>query len=248
MKIVEKNYKEKIEDHAVEYFKDLHIYMPPQMIAKTISFFEFSLSKEGLVDDVDYEITHCNFIQLPKYLLIDIEPVVYGVASIYGSKPIKLYDKNSKQPFVFSFVGYKGDVHACYVSLIKLVEFIQDIRKAFIASVTEDTGSKPKKSAVDDYMYQWIEQLSSNLAPTAITGDDDSEFKQYIAENFRTKIDDDIDSKELQNIVNILRSCDEDITCQEFSDLYHKKTGKNFFELVESQKKTADLPRVIDYF
>ena len=60
--------------------------MPPQMIAKTISFFEFSLSKEGLVDDVDYEITHCNFIQLPKYLLSDIEPVVYGVASILWFK------------------------------------------------------------------------------------------------------------------------------------------------------------------
>lgn len=248
MKVAEKNYKEKIEDHAVEYFKDLHICMPPQMIAKTISFFEFSLSKEGLVDDGDYEITHCNFIQLPKYLLSDIEPVVYGVASIYGSKPIKLYDKNSKQPFVFSFVGYKGDVHACYVSLIKLVEFIKDVRKAFISSITEDTGSKPKKSEADAYMYHWREQLSSNLAPTAMTGDDYSEHKKYIAENFRTKIDDDIENKELQKMVNVIRSCDEGITCQEFSEVYHKKTGKTLFELAESQKKKADLPRVVDYF
>ena len=49
------NYKEEIENHAKEYFGDLHISMPEEMIGTTISLFEFHLSKEGLVDNDDYE-------------------------------------------------------------------------------------------------------------------------------------------------------------------------------------------------
>ena len=56
--VINNNYKQKIEDHAVSYFSNLHVGLPPGMSARTISFFEFSLSKMGLDDEDQYNIYH----------------------------------------------------------------------------------------------------------------------------------------------------------------------------------------------
>ena len=38
------------------------------------------------------------------------------------------------------------------------------------------------------------------------------------------------------------------MTCEEFADIFHQKTGKTMLELSESKDKKSDLPRVVDWF
>ncbi|WP_192485312.1 MULTISPECIES: DUF7168 domain-containing protein [Cysteiniphilum] len=248
MQLVEKSYKQKIEEHAVNYFKDLHCCMPPQMIARTISFFEFSLSKEGLVDNGDDEIVHSDFIKISKSLATDLKPVVLGVASIYGTKPLKIHNKGSKPSYAFSFVGYQGDAHACYVSLNKLIEFIKEVRKEYIASTIEEVNIAPKQREVNGFVHNWIAQLSSHLNPTALTGDNFERINQYISKHFKTSDDEHQYNKDILKLLQLFaKATDQEMTGKEFAEHYHKKTGQTIEQLAERENKLNGLPLIVNW-
>jgi len=130
MEVIDKTYKQRIEDHAIKYFADLHIGMPPSMIATTISYFEFSLYKEGLDDEEEFDITHSKLFSVPSGWITDLESIAFGIANIYGNKVIKLLEtKKGKACFSLAFVGYKHDVHASHISLKKLFGFAKEAKK-----------------------------------------------------------------------------------------------------------------------
>lgn len=164
------SYKKQIEKHADEYFKGLGIGMHQGLIGRTISFFEFSLSTNGLLEDDD--ITHSQKLVIPVEWAKDIQTLAVRVANIYGVKHIELVNYKRGHEYSFAFVGYKGDIHACYVSLKKLFEMVKDVRQAFINSKSKRMKPENKKKHADEFMDGWISTMAFYLRPTALTSDD----------------------------------------------------------------------------
>ena len=96
------DYQKQIEVHAVEYFNTLNVSMPPFLMGRTISFFEFSLSKKGLVDN-DIEITHSKKLLVYPKWRIDIRNFAVRIAHIYGTKHIELINHEKKHEYSFVF-------------------------------------------------------------------------------------------------------------------------------------------------
>ena len=237
------DYKKQIEVHAIDYFKDLHVGMPPRMIARTISFFEFSLSKEELVDNDDDEITHSEAMPFSIDWLIDLKPIFFGVASIYGTRPIKLFtSKAEPDKYSISYVGYNGDVHACYVSLKKLFGFAKEIRQQYIDSLNKRMKDSTKKERADEFMYDWIEEMASYLRPTALTGDDFSHLDEYIANTFRTMEERRQCDKLVVDFLRIIEKGDDKMTCKDVMDRYLEKTGHSLKELQQQNEELESVP------
>lgn len=76
------DYQKQIEKHATEYFKTLSVGMPPFLMGRTISFFEFSLSKKVLLSDGDTDVTHSKQLIVPIKWIADIGTFAVRIAHI----------------------------------------------------------------------------------------------------------------------------------------------------------------------
>ena len=248
MEVIDKTYKQKIEDHAIKYFADLHIGMPPSMIATTISYFEFSLHKEGLEDEDEFDVTHSKLFSVPSGWISDLESIAFGIANIYGNKIIKLLETKKDKPcFSLAFVGYKHDVHASYVSLIKLFEFAKEAKKEYRKTLDSKLKPREKKEATDDFMYDWLEGLAQGLSPTALTGDDYTDINEYIKNTFHTQDDQRDCEVGILNFLKMVSKADKGTTNKEVMDKYFKKYGQQISDLLEKYEALEDAPMLIEW-
>lgn len=239
------NYKKEIEKHAQKYFKNLHIGLPEPMIGRTISFFEFHLSKEDLVDTGDDKICHSDLLSVPNSLIVDIEDLAFGIARIYGTKVLKFIKYGDKKvSYYISYVGYKGDVHACIVSLKKLINLAKEIRKKYKDSLRKGLKAETRENKISDFMYDWVENLSDNLGSTALNGDDYSEHDEYIEKTF-TDTDKRYQetTKDLANFAEVLVELtdkNKEATNQEAIDLFSDRYGKSLKSVLEECNSLKD--------
>ncbi|MBK2029393.1 hypothetical protein IB655_08825 [Francisella noatunensis] len=232
------NYKKEIEKHAKDYFKNLGIGLPEHMIGRTISYFEFHLSKEGLVDTGEYEICHSDLLDVPRSLIVDIEDLAFGVARIYGTRVLKFVKYGDKKvSYYIGYVGYRGDVHACMISLKKLIKIAKDIKKEYTKSLRKGLKKQTREDKISDFMYEWVENLSNNLGSTALTGDDYSEHDEYIEKTFTDTEKEYFNiTKNLSNFAEILIELTEEnknATNQEAMELFESRYGKSLKEVLK---------------
>jgi hypothetical protein len=240
------DYKKQIEKHAVEYLHDLDAGKPPFIIGRTISFFECSLSKKGLLED-DMEVTHSEKLLVPGEWISNIISLAVRIAKVYETKHIELIN-NKEKKYYFAFVGGKSDVHACYVSLKKLLQIAKDVRQEFIHSRNKRMKPENKENRADEFMDEWIENMGANIRSTALTRDNYDDLNKYIAENFHT-------TKELEdyelttiNFLKILFESDEKTaTVGDIRELYNEKYGDDFNKRAEMFKELVDQDLLIEW-
>ena len=237
-------YKKEIEKHAKDYFKDLHLGMPPSMIARTISFFEFHLSKEEFFHDLDDDvICHSDLLKVPFSLMVDIQDLALGISRIYGNKAVKFiqYDNEEKTTHYFSFVGYKADVHASLVSLKKLMNMTKQARTEYAKTLSKRFKPENKKKKVDDFIYGWVEDLFNNLSPTALTGDDYTEYDKYVDETFTKHSEFTKYIEDAQSFFEIIANNPE-VTGKEALDMFEAKHGYSIQKVSEKREKLSNIP------
>jgi hypothetical protein len=228
------DYRLQIENHSVEYFKNLHIGMLPEMIGRTVSFFEYSLSKEGLVDsDPDAEITHSEMLNVPVDWIINFNKLAVRIAHLYGTKHIEFKNHSEDLKYYFAFVGYKGEVHACYVSLKLLLNLYKECRQTFIDSRRKNMKPENKEKKADEYMTDWSEKLEESLCSTAFGEYDYDEINDYIAENFRTEDEFDALLKDASLFFELLYNAKENTIIENVIQKYKKKYKKDFTQIKE---------------
>ncbi|MDC0535500.1 hypothetical protein OAO18_06790 [Francisellaceae bacterium] len=246
--VVNNDYKQAIEAHAISYFSDLHAELPPALMASTISYFEFSLSKIGLEDEAEHDIHHSPLLPMSTNWLCDFENIAFGIARIYGHKVIKVRKTiQDKIRYSFCFVGYKHGVHASYISLIKLFELAKEAKKKVKKSLDQNLKKKEIKEETEDFMYDWLEQLTENLSPTAICGDYSDEIDTYIKRTFHTQQEFSESEQCLINFASLLAKAKEGSTNREVMDLYQKKYGHSLESVVEKQKILNDATILVDW-
>lgn len=246
--VIDNNYKQKIEDHSVSYFANLHIGLPPGMISRTLSFFEFSLSKMGLDDEDQCDIHHSPLLPMSHRWALDLEDAALGIARIYGHKVIKVRKTiQDKTRYSFCFVGYKHGVHASYVSLIKLFELAKEVKKQYKKSLDKSLKKKEIKEDIEDFMYDWLEQLAEGLSPTAICGDYTDEIDAYIKTAFHTQKECSELEQCLINFATLLAKAESGSTNGDIMKQYQQKYGHSLKSVVEKQKILNDATIMMDW-
>ena len=245
------NYKELIKKEADLYFKDINSKSSTTSIAAEMSSFEFHLSQKDLVENFyDDQTTHSKPISLSDEWIFDSEPLAIGVARIYGVYLVKLLHID-KRKYSFSFIGDRCDVYACYICFKKLLKLAKQVKKDYKASLKNTLKPKIIKSKVEDYLFDWIEEVSSGLGSNAIIGDNYTRHNEYISNNFVAEKDYTECRNGLFNFGQVLLSVNATSTTnQEAMDKYEQKYGHPIKEIVDKFKVMQPVPVVVksNYF
>lgn len=246
--VTDNNYKQSIEDQAAQYFKQLDARLPPSSIGRTLSHFEFALSKIGLDDEEEFDIHHSPLVPMSISWLHDLEDSAFCIARVYGHKVIKVRKTiKDKTRYSFCFVGYKHGVHASYISLMKLFELAKEVKKAHKKPLGQNLKKKEIKFEVDDFMYDWLEELSEGLAPTAICGDYSDEINAYIKKTFHTQQECSELEQCLLNFAGLIAKAKPDSTNADVMNQYQEKYGHSLKSVVEKQKILNDATILLDW-
>ena len=244
------DYKKAIENEAKSYFAELQPTMPTSIIGNTLSYFEFHLHKQRLDDDFDEdsEVCHSKPIVITSRFLIDIEDIIFAVSRIYGTKPVKLINYGGeKVKYSITYVGYKHETHACYVTLKKAIDFAKEAKKQIKASIDKDLSKKEQSYEIADLFMDWVEDFARSLHPTALTREIFDDIDQYIDTQFSNHKEYLACQKSMLEFVKMLTEVDPKSTNRQVMDIFYKKHGVTLEELDAKFRSLGESNLALDW-
>jgi hypothetical protein len=180
--------------------------------------------------------------------LIDIEDIIFAVARIYGTKSIKLINySGNKIKYSVTYVGYKYETHACYVTLKKAIEFAKEAKKQIRVSIDKDLSKKEQSYEAADLFMDWVEDFAGSLHPTALTREIFDDIEEYIDTQFSNHSEYLACQKLMLEFVKLLTEADPKSTNRKVMDLFYEKHGITLEDLDAKFRALGECDLALDW-
>ena len=175
------------------------------------------------------DIIHCEKIPIKlKGLELRLNDAAKIVARVFETKSSFLTNHLNKGSSII-FSGMPNNVKASAVVFRRFQSLFVDTRRQYIKSLSSRTKPANKKIKAEEYMMEWVDEISEAVSCDPISPRDEKVLNKYIKRKFITNEDLENCNRFSVDLINMILEFPER-TIGETKSILFKRYGKNAFD------------------
>ena len=196
------------------------------------------------------DIVHSEKIAIkPESSALTLKDAAEIVGRVFETKSSLLVNPSGKYSSII-FSGMPENVKASTIAFRKFQSLFVNTRRQYIKSLSSRTKPSNKKIKTDEFMMEWVEEISDAVRCGPLSHKDEKVLNKYLRKKFITSEDLDSCNRFCAELIEMMLQFPER-NIAESKEIIFKKYGKNIFEKyikIFERSKTEDIVMIFPKF
>lgn len=196
------------------------------------------------------DIVHSEKIAIkPESSALALNDAAEIAGRVFETKSSLLVNPSGKYSSII-FSGMLENVKASTIAFRKFQSLFVNTRRQYIKSLSSRTKPSNKKIKTDEFMMEWVEEISDAVRCGPLSHKDEKVLDKYLRKKFITSEDLDSCNRFCAELIEMMLQFPER-NIAESKEIIFKKYGKNIFEKyikIFERSKTEDIVMIFPKF